>query len=268
VIVLMMAFALSGSTNLLPPWCVAVLSPLALFVFARFLAWVHETGAWREAYVAGGAVLILYCLTWYRDPDDLKSNARETAIAVATRTGSGDLVIVTPEALASSFNYYFRAQNQQIDFPSMRREQVVRYDDRYLRLTSEAALGRAMARIDSARAQGRRVWFVMEAKEMADRFVRPLGAADTARGYLKPLVLKQSNQLRQHLISLYGEPTLRLMPAPRNQALELLGALLFQPTSRSTSASLAGRVPCEIVVPAGRPDETELRADTSVTCPR
>ena len=268
VIVVAMAFALSGSTNLLPPWCVAVLSPLILFVFARFLAWVHETGAWRESYAAGGALLILYCLTWYRDPEDLKSNARETARAVATRTASGDLIIVTPETLASSFNYYFRARNSQIDFPSLQREQVVKYNDRFTRLRSEAILGRAMARIDSAKAQGRRVWFVMEARDMADRFVRPLTAADTARGYLQPLMLKQSNQLRQHLISLYGEPTLRLMPVPRDHALELLGALRFEPGQRSTSASLAGRVPCEIVVQAGRRDEPELHADTSAACRR
>jgi mannosyltransferase len=267
-IVMLMALALSGSTNLLPPWCVAVLSPLALLLIARFLAWVHETGAWREAYVSGGALLVLYCLSWYRDPEDLKSNARETANAVASRAGSRDLIIVTPEPLASSFNYYFRAGNPQIDFPAMKREQVVRYDDRLNRFSSEADLGRAMARIDSARAQGRRVWFVMEATNMADRFVRPLGVTDTARGYLQPLVLKRSNQLRQHLVSLYGPPTLRLMPAPREQALELLGALLFEPVSRSNSASLAGRVSCEIIVPAGRRDGAELQADTSAACGR
>jgi mannosyltransferase len=267
-IVMMMALLLSRSTNLLPPWCVAILSPLVLFAFARFLAWVHETGAWREAYAAGGALLVLYGVSWYRDPEDLKSNARETAIAVATRAASGDLIIVTPETLASSFNYYFRAKNPQIDFPAMQREQVVRYDDRLTRLTSEAGLGQAIARIDSARAQGRRVWFVMEASDMTDKFVRPLAPADTARGYLQPLLLKQSNQLRRHLISLYGEPTLRLMPAPRDQALELLGALLFEPVPRSTSASLAGRVACEIVVPAGRREETDLHADTAATCPR
>lgn len=267
-IVLMMTLLLSRSTNLLAPWCVAVLSPLVLFAFARFLAWVHETGAWREAYAAGGALLALYCLSWYRNPEDLKSNARETAIAVGTRAAAGDLIIVTPEPLASSFNYYFRAKNPQIDFPSMRREQVVRYDNRFTRLTSEAGLARAMARIDSARAQGRRVWFVMEAEDMADKFVRPLAAADTGRGYLRPLLLKQSNELRQHLVSLYGEPALRLMPAPRDQALELLGALLFDPASQSRSASLAGRVPCEIVVAAGRRDETEVQADTSAPCAR
>jgi hypothetical protein len=267
-IVMLMALGLSRSTNLLPPWCVAVLSPLALLVFARFLAWVHETGAWREAYASGGALLVLYCLSWYKDPEDLKSNARETAIAVASRAGSGDLIVVTPEPLASSFNYYFRGSNPQINFPAMRREHVVRYDDRLNRFSSEEGLGRAMARIDSARVQGRRVWLVMEATDMADRFVRPLAVADTARGYLQPLVLKRSNQLRQYLVSQYGPPTLRLMPASRDQALELLGALLFEPVTRSNSASLAGRVPCEIIVSAGRRDGTDRQADTSATCSR
>ena len=134
-IVIVMAFLMSRTTNLLAPWCVAVLSPLALFAFARFLGWVHETGAWREAYVSGGALLVLYCLTWYWDPEDLKSNARETAMAVAARAAGGDLVIVTPETLASSFNFYFRPKNPQIDFPAMRREEVVRYDNRLNRLT-------------------------------------------------------------------------------------------------------------------------------------
>ena len=148
------------------------------------LAWVHETGAWREAYVAGGGLLLLYGVTWFSDPEGLKSNARMTAAVISERAAPGDLIIVTPETLASSFNYYFRRKNQQIDYPSLEREQVVRYDDRFERMTSEGALRRALARIDSARAQGRRVWFVMEASDMADRFVRPLEPADTARDYL------------------------------------------------------------------------------------
>ncbi|MGH7497948.1 MAG: glycosyltransferase family 39 protein [Gemmatimonadales bacterium] len=251
LLVIAAATVISGETNLLPPWCVAVLAPLMVLLFARLLGWVHETGAWREAYASGAALLILYGLTWHFDPENLKSNARETAIAVAKRAAPGDLVIVTPETLASSFNYYFRPKNSQIDYPSMRREQVVRYDDRFGKMTSEATLQRALARIDTARAQGRRVWFVMEVGDMNDSFVRPLVAADTARDYLKPLVLKRSNQLRQHLVALYGQPTLTLTPAPGADALELLGALLFEPSSPATSASLAGRVSCQVIVPAG-----------------
>ena len=144
----------------------------------------------------------------------------------------------------------------------------MRYDDRLNRLTTEAGLARAMARIDTARAHGRRVWFVMEAGNMSDKYVRPLVATDTARGDSQPLMLKQSNQLRQHLVSVYGPPTLQLMPAPRDQALELVGALLFEPAPRATSASLAGRVPCEIVLPAGRQDQLEPHADSAKTCPR
>ena len=250
-LVIAAATVLSGKTNLLPPWCVAVLAPLMVLLFARLLGWVYETGAWREAYAAGAAFLLLYGMTWQFDPENLKSNARETAIEVARRAEPGDLVIVTPETLASSFNYYFRPRNSQIDYPSMRREQIVRYDDRFSRMTSDSTLNRALARIDTARAQGRRIWFVMEAGDMDDSFVRPLVAADTARNYLKPLVLKRSNQLRQHLVALYGQPKLTLTPAPGADALELLGALLFEPSSPATSASLAGRVSCEIIVPAG-----------------
>lgn len=266
VIVVAMALALSWKTSLLPPWCVAVLSPLVLFAIARFLAWVHESGAWREAYLAGACLLALYAVTWFRDPENLKSNARETAIAVATRAGSGDLVILTPEALAPSFNFYFRPPNAQIDYPSMRRERLIRFDDRFERMTSEETLATALARIDTARAQGRRVWFVMEASDMADGFVRTLSAGDTARGYLKPLVLKRSNQLRQHLIALYGQPTLKLMPAPRSEALELLGALLFEPTNTSRTAALPARVSCEIIVEAGRRDESRQPSVTPPPC--
>lgn len=269
VIVVAMALALSWQTNLLPPWCVAVLSPLVLFAFARFLAWVYESGAWREAYLAGAGLLALYAQTWHRDPENLKSNARETAIAVAKRAQPSDLVIVTPETLASSFNYYFRPRNPQIDFPSMRREQVVRYDDRFRKLTSEEALASALERIDAARAQGRRVWFVMESGDMADEYVRTLSPGDTARGYLKPLVLKRSNQLRQHLITLYGQPTLKLVPAPQDEALELLGALLFEPTRQSKAAALTGRVPCQITVKTGRQsDDQPTISEMSPSCAR
>jgi Dolichyl-phosphate-mannose-protein mannosyltransferase len=254
VIVITLTLALSWNTNLLTTWCVAVLSPLVLFVFARFLAWVHESGAWREAYLAGAGLLALYAVTWFRDPESVKSNARETAMAVARRAQPGDLVIVTPETLASSFNYYFRPKNPQIDFPSMRRKLVVRYDNRLRRMTSVKALATALGRIDAARERGQRVWFVMEASDMSDRYVRTLSPEDTARGYLKPMVLKRSNELRQHLIGLYGPPTLTLMPAHGDQALELLGALLFEPVPQSNAGAPTERVPCRITIQLGRQD--------------
>ena len=268
-IVIVMAFLLSRTTNLLAPWCVAVLSPLALFAFARFQAWVHETGAWREAYVSGRCVVRAVLLDLVLGPGEPQVERAGDRHCGGTRaTAGGDLVIVTPETLASSFNFYFRPKNPQIDFPSMRREQVVRYDDRLNRLSSETGLVRAMARIDTARAQGRRVWFVMEASDMADRFVRPLVPADTARGYLQPLMLKQSNQLRQHLVALYGAPTLRLMPAPRDQALELIGALLFEPALGQTQPRWPGGCRVRLWFPAGRQDQAELPADTAKTCSR
>ncbi len=265
VIVVATALVLSPVTNLLPPWCVAVLSPLVLVTFARFLAWVYESGARREACLAGGGLLALYVVTWHRELEDFKSNAREMATAVAARAGPRDLVVLTPVTLAPSFNFYFRPNNPQIDFPSLHREQAVKFDERFDELRSEEALAKALARIDSAKAQGRRVWFVMAAKDMADRFVRTLLPADTARGYLKPLSVKRSNQLRQHLITLYGRPALTLMPSPRDEALELLGVLLFEQRAPSRSAALAGRVPCQLIVQAGL-REGDQPPPTSPSC--
>jgi len=251
VIVIAMALVLSPMTDLLPPWCVAVLSPLVVLTFARFLAWVYESGARREACLAGAGLLALYVVTWHRELQDLKSNAREMATAVAARAGPRDLVVLTPVTLAPSFNYYFRPNNPQIDFPSLRREQAVKFDERFDDLRSEEVLAKALARIDSAKAQGRRVWFVMAAKDMADRFVRTLSPADTSRRYLKPLAVKRSNQLRQHLITLYGRPALTLMPSPRDEGLEILEVLLFDQSPPSRSAALGGGVPCQLIVQAG-----------------
>jgi len=255
VIVFALIVVLSAKTYLLLSWCLAILAPLVLFAFARFLAWARESGAWREAYLAGAGLLALYAVTWLRDPDSLKSNARETAVAMAGHVEPGDLVILSPESLAPSFNFYFRPQNPQIDFPSMRREEVVRFDDRFGRTISEEALTEALQRIDAARARGQRVWFVMEAGDMEDKYVRALAPGDTAGGYLKPVVLKRSNQLRQYLISRFGPPALTLMPAPGDEAIELIGALLFEPPRGSSSAVLGGRVPCQITVQASRRED-------------
>jgi hypothetical protein len=242
VIVIALALVLSPVTNLVPPWCVAVLSPLVLLTFAGFLAWVYESGARRQACLAGAGLLALYVVTWHREVKEFKSNAREMAAAVAARAGPRDLVVLTPVTLAPSFNYYFRLNNPQIDFPSLRREQMVEFNERYDELTSQDALANARARIDSAKAQGRRVWFVMTAKDMKDRFVRPLLPSDTARHYLRPLAVKESNQLRQYLISLYGRPALTLMPRPGDKALELLAVLLFE----NRASSVRRRSPDEV----------------------
>jgi hypothetical protein len=75
------------------------------------------------------------------------------------------------------------------------------------------------------------------------------------------MALKRSNQLRQHLIARFGPPTLTLMPSERDEALELIGALLFEPPGGPKSAVLGGYVSCRIIVDAGR------RADDYQTTP-
>ena len=233
------AVLLSRTSNLLLPWCIAIVGPLAILAVARLLVWTHGTGA-RAAALAGGAALLVACgLAWQSQAGHIKSNAREIAAFVTRRGRPDDLVVITPQTLASSFNFYFTADNPQMDFPAMGRREIVEFDDRAEEMASQESFLRARARLDAARAAGRRVWLVMEASSVDDDLALPDARDEGTQREYRRLALKRSNQLRLRLIHLYGEPSLVTAPPPGREGLELLAAFLFESAPGMASARAA-----------------------------
>jgi hypothetical protein len=149
----------------------------------------------------------------------IKSNARELARAVTERARPSDLVVITPEWMASSFNYYFRAGNPQVTFPHIGRQEFTTFDNLVPRLEDPKAVVRALQVLDAAREAGKRVWFIT---------AREQGLYNPAtEGPLNLLARTKSNELKQHLVAICGPPDTMSVPAPEEIGTEILLADLF-----------------------------------------
>jgi 4-amino-4-deoxy-L-arabinose transferase-like glycosyltransferase len=209
-------FCLTPWVNLINARCYTAVVPSLLLLAAAAVAAPAAAALQRRTDARAGVlvtVLLAAGLTagaahgLYRVRHFGRSNAREIAAAVAQNARPGDLVVVAPEWIASSFNRYFRPSNEQIDFPEMGREQYMRFSDVAARTGDPATLRRAAERIDQARRAGARVWLVT-----LPRVVRydvslgdPLPAGVSPTDYAG-VGFFRSEQLAAHLVRRYGPP--------------------------------------------------------------
>jgi hypothetical protein len=148
------------------------------------------------------------------------------AAAVAARTQPSDLVIIAPEWLASSFNRYFKPDVQQIDFPYFGREGAVDFAGIRERTADPAALARLRPVIADARRTGRRVWLMMETRDLHKITDYDIARAPTPDG-LKDAGMIRANQIRGELTLLYGPPDTSLTVADPLTQFEKFRAYLF-----------------------------------------
>ena len=94
----------------------------------------------------------------------VKSNAAGLAAAVTARARPDDVVVIAPEWIASSFNYYFTAPNRQIVFPSLRRIEMPEWNSPFGRISDPAALAAARDTISAIHARGGRIWLIEESR--------------------------------------------------------------------------------------------------------
>ncbi|HUQ19761.1 MAG TPA: glycosyltransferase family 39 protein [Gemmatimonadaceae bacterium] len=235
---LLLALVLSTRSNLVQPRCLSIFAPVGLvaLVAAADHAWRTAghgvvkiglaLGALAILSVYGGGVVKLLTLH--------KSNARELANAIAARSHPSDLVILMPEWLASSFNLYFKPNNDQIDYPREGRQLAVDFADQLPRLRDSASLVRTIERVTKARAQGRRVWLVSERIGTISRnLTKPID-------FMKPpdsiVVHIRLQQVRNALTLLYGSPDTTLARGKSKDRYEHLIAALFTPAPMDSGA--------------------------------
>jgi len=214
------AFLLSFRSNLLHEGCASILEPHLLLVVSAQLtaaARSHEPTARRLGTQAVlGIALWLYGYGWSQPMVVHKSNAREVAAAVTAQAQPSDLVVVAPEWLASSFNYYFEGANEQIDFPTLHRKGAVEFLSVRDRLIDPAAYAAATAALRRAKAAGRNIVLIMDCRKLTEA-VQESGALPADRMLASEEAgLVRANQLRKFLIGLYGSPA--PLPVPNDVA--------------------------------------------------
>jgi uncharacterized membrane protein len=225
------AVVLSPWSDILLPRCLVTLAPGLLLLLAYWLSGRRRAQLNPLAGVAIVAFLVSYVGSILSLAQTTRSNARELAAVVSRRTEPSDLLVVAPEWMASSFNYYFMPAIEQIDFPHFDREGAVDFAELREHMADAAAFALVQRRIEEARRADRRVWLIME-----ERDVRDLSANDLAKivgeSRLNAMGMIRANQIREKLTSAYGLPDTSLVAHDRLTQFELLRAFLFTPPER------------------------------------
>ncbi|HYN81583.1 MAG TPA: glycosyltransferase family 39 protein [Gemmatimonadaceae bacterium] len=221
------ATLLSPRSNLILARCLVTLAPLMLLALAHWL--VGRRGGVMPLWWAVLAALVAtYCVALVALIRTTPSNARELAAAVTARTEPSDLLIIAPEPLASSFNYYYVLPIEQIDFPHFGREEAVDFAGLANRVADPVAFTRVKQRIAEARCAGRRAWLIVDASQVhefsAESIRRVLRSAD-----FNAVAAVRANQIREELVSHYGAPDTTVAVRGRAPRYEELRAFLFTP---------------------------------------
>jgi hypothetical protein len=91
-----------------------------------------------------------------------RSNVREISRIVESAKLPNDILVLTPEWFAGSFDHYFPPSIEQIDFPYDGRSSLISFSDVWQRRQSSTALPRLAGRLAEARRTGRRAWLVLD----------------------------------------------------------------------------------------------------------
>ena len=221
-----LALALIHRANLLFPYCYLTVAPPLLVALSLAIVSLPGPRRWPWAVPALAACLIAgyYGVAVMTPGRFRRSNARELAAAVFARAHPNDLIVIAPEWLSSSFNYYYRGNNPQIDYPHVGREGAVEFDGIYARQADPLLFRRFQAQMVAVHAAGQPVWLILN---------RPGPLPDLPAGTDTPAtdpglagVIRSSPQM-SFLTRLYGPP--RALRAGSGCATENLEAFLFTP---------------------------------------
>lgn len=203
-----------------------MLTPAILMALAGGISVLARPGRWLLPGALAAAVAVAYLAQTVALFGELKSNARELARAVAATTHPTDLVVISPEPLAASFNRYFKHSHPPIAFPQLGGPAPTRFDDTRARFGDPDAFRRFRIHLTEVWREGRRTWLIMSQDDLLDVVEHEVLPERMLAGTVGRI---RTNQLRAQLEKLYGSPTLTLTPLGERRGDEILTALLFAP---------------------------------------
>jgi hypothetical protein len=248
LLVWVIALALNPRGQMLILRCFVTVVPCMLVAVAQVIAALSPPG--RPALPAALALLLVMVdvRAVMKRAEHVRSNAREMAAAVAAQARPSDLVVIAPDWLASSFNFYFRLENPQIVYSYGRRMEAIMYDDPFERCADPQVWERVKARLLQSRLQGERVWLVMDRENISDDIPdedNP-SAPTVVKGYGQ-LAIRRANQVRRYLIDLYGPADITAVPPDTRTfgedfgfEYESMAVLLFAPPGPGTPRGVGG----------------------------
>jgi hypothetical protein len=175
-----------------------------------------------------GVLVTVFILLDAQMANTPKSNARELAREVGRLAGANDLVVISPNWIAPSFNRYYLPENVQIDFPTFGREARTSFNGVADRLVNPDTLKSATLVLQAAHASGHRVWIITGADQLMPQLPPAAGLPPTVpRDKWDLLGAYRTNQLLAVLYQAYGPPTARYTAAENFDGMETLVALQF-----------------------------------------
>jgi hypothetical protein len=188
--ILLAALATPQTIGMIPSYVTLVAFPGMCYVVAQGVNAVRSR-------VLSLLLLLALCVVWVQTVSVTyvrrTSNLREVASYVSMHVDRGDVIVIAPDYLASSFNYYYDGSEEQVAFPSTfgRVEEItwVGWADRWK--NAAQSIDPTLEYLASELQEGARLWFLV-----------PLGA------YPNDPHFSQIRALKSRLDDVYGSPRL------------------------------------------------------------
>jgi 4-amino-4-deoxy-L-arabinose transferase-like glycosyltransferase len=205
----LVALIVSPFSNLILPRGLATVMPTAILASAWWLDKIARRQAGKaEAQAAAIAFSVVFVAGAFETHALLerpRSNIEKIVGAVQQNVRPTDMLILAPEWFAASFDHYFPPSIEQVDYPYTGRSGMINFSNVWETRSKSSSFDSLKKRMDAARNENRRVWFVFER-----RYVRNYTEHELEKAFRHKLTgifsVTEVRRIRSALDSLYGGP--------------------------------------------------------------
>lgn len=227
-----LAVLISPFSNMLLQRCLTVVVPLLALLFADWGVRAWQPGAGKQ----GATLAVFLCsilsantaFELYALATTPRSNAREAARLVASRSKPTDLVLVAPAWYRPSFSRYLAEPLELAEFPHSDTGALVDFSNVWERVSDPSEMERTMSVVAKAHAEGRRVWVVTSAQ-----YAREVSASEIAQAvkhrHPKPVTVSAVNQIRASIERQFGAADSTLLVQTRKPLYDDVRVYLHDP---------------------------------------
>jgi hypothetical protein len=203
------ALIVSPFSNLILPRGLATVMPTVILASAWWLDKIARRQAGKaEAHAAAIAFSVVFVAGGFETQALLerpRSNIEKIVGAVEQNVRPTDMLILAPEWFAASFDHYFPPSIEQVDYPYTGRSGMINFSNVWETRRKSSSFDLLKKRMEVARNENRRVWFVFER-----RYVRNYTEHELEKAFRHKLTgifsVTEVRRIRSTLDSLYGGP--------------------------------------------------------------